>query len=336
VHKSLADLRRRLARRAKASRELTLLARIALDRASVVRDRFRPPVREVGATHRNLDLEQSLAYIDQVCEDYLEYGGLAPSRLQGARVLEVGPGDNMGVALRFLEAGASHVTAIDRFVTARDPVQQRQIYRALIERVGGDRRAALEAAVSLNPEVTFEPSRLKLIEGVGIEEAPGLLPVQGFDLVISRSVLQHVTDLDQAFAAMDALLAPGGTMAHRVDLRDLGAFSGGDLNPLTFLTIPERLYRWMSESTGIVNRLRIDYYRAKLEELGYSSRFFVTRALIGGEIRPHPPLLGDEEMRASERAVAEIRPKLTRRFRDLPSADLAIAGFFLAARKPSG
>jgi len=45
---------------------------------------------------------------------------------------------------------------------------------------------------------------------------------------------------------MDALLAPGGWMMHKIDLSDQGMFSRNGQHPLTYLTIPDQVYGWMS------------------------------------------------------------------------------------------
>src|SRR5262245_27044294 len=88
-----------------------------------------------GSTHFDLPLEGSLAYIDEAHSDYLTYARLSPADLAGARVLEVGPGDNLGVALRFLADGCSQVVCLDKFFAERVPQKQLGIYRALRERL---------------------------------------------------------------------------------------------------------------------------------------------------------------------------------------------------------
>ncbi|HEX8983925.1 MAG TPA: hypothetical protein VF767_00785, partial [Bryobacteraceae bacterium] len=100
----------------------------------------------IGATHTGRPLAESLAYIDRVYHDYAGYGGLAPEDIVGRRILELGPGDNFGVALRFLAAGAESVAGLDKFATRRDTVQAAAIYGAMRERLGGEERARFDAA----------------------------------------------------------------------------------------------------------------------------------------------------------------------------------------------
>jgi hypothetical protein len=100
-----------------------------------------------GATHRSLPLDQSLAYIESVFGDYLRYGGLGCRELDARRILELGPGDSYGVALRFLACGARRVVCVDKFATRRDSTQQRRIYEGLVASLDESARARLGDAI---------------------------------------------------------------------------------------------------------------------------------------------------------------------------------------------
>jgi SAM-dependent methyltransferase len=320
---------------AKRSRLGVVAGRIAVERSRDVRRMLGARDGPMGATHRRLALEESVDYINDVFDDYVEYGELGEADLNAAEVLELGPGDNLGVALRFLGAGAGRVVATDRFVPFRDPEQELRIYGALIAGLPEAQRARLAAVAERGP-VAFGQVGLELLEQTPIEQAPQVLGESGFDLVVSRAVLEHVHDLDSAFEAMDALLRPGGKMIHKVDLRDHGLFSEGGQNPLTFLTISDRVYGWMGEeSAGLPNRRMIGWYQAAIERLGYQARCLITH-LAGreAEVIPHVPVEHGLPDRAPLADVAEIRPRLAPRFRALSDEELAIAGFMIVARKP--
>src|ERR1044072_70024 len=55
-----------------------------------------------GATHQKKNVAESLAYINSQFADYLNYAGLNSERIVGSKVLELGFGDNLGVALKFI------------------------------------------------------------------------------------------------------------------------------------------------------------------------------------------------------------------------------------------
>ena len=98
------------------------LAYVADDFGWGVRQRMGRIQSESGSTHRALAIEDSVAYVEEVFNDYLTYGGL--DRL-GGTAAEVGPGDNAGVALLLQWAGCQKVELVDRFRSRRSPISKR-------------------------------------------------------------------------------------------------------------------------------------------------------------------------------------------------------------------
>src|SRR5215213_7106697 len=88
-------------------------------------------VSAYGSTHEFWSLDKSVSYIEKVYREYLEYSGLTAEAFRGSRLLEVGPGDNFGVALKFLAAGAEKVVCLDKFYSERNVDQQTRIYQEL-------------------------------------------------------------------------------------------------------------------------------------------------------------------------------------------------------------
>lgn len=290
-----------------------------------------------GSTHTGKTLEESLAYINQVYDDYIKYSEISPETLAGKRILEIGPGDNFGVALRFLSAGAARVVCLDKFYSAHDAEQEYAIYKALRERFDQESRRRFDEAIDLSNGIEVNSDRLKIIYGKGIEDAKGLFEPNSFDLILSRAVLEYLTDPDFAFSVMNSLLSPGGMMAHKIDLRDDEMFSSNGMNPLTFLTIPNSVYRLMTVGSGRCNRRLVNYYRHAMNELAYETRFFVT-CVLGekSELVPHKEKI-TPSIDYSERAHAlinEIRSRLQGEYKNLTDEDLLISGIFLIARKP--
>ena len=321
---------------AKRSRWLVFLATIAKDQVALRATASGVAPSTLGSTHDPLALGESLTYINEVYDDYLVYGGLECADLRGKRVLELGPGDNFGVALRFLACGAGRVVTVDKFASRRDDAKQRLIYEALLEQFDEEQRSRVEGAVDLRDGVRFDPERLQVLEGVAVEKAAELLGPGAFDVIVSRAVLEHLYDPDAAFVAMHRLLAPAGMTLHKVDLRDHGMFTDGGMHPLTFLTVPDRIYRLMTQHSGRPNRRLADFYRRKLAEFGYDGRLLVTRLVgPGGEVVPYTeqPPLDDERGRRALGLVESIRTRLRPRFSTLSSSELAIAGVFVSARK---
>lgn len=291
----------------------------------------------IGSSHVSKTLTQSLDYIDATYRDYVFYGKLSPAEIAGRRILEIGPGDNFGVALQFLAAGAAQVVTLDKFVSDRNSEHNAAVYAGIRERLGGSEARNFDRAVDLAGGVRFNPERLETIEGIGTEEADRARANGTFSLILSRAVVEEIYQIDAAFEAMDRLLAPGGRMLHKIDLSDYEMLSRHGMHPLEFLTISEPVYTLMVSHSGQPNRRRIDYYRRKMQQLGYSCDLLVTKvAGEPGEVLPHKARIepGVDYSARSVELVRAIRPRLARRFRELPDEDLLVAGVFLVARKP--
>ena len=278
-----------------------------------------------GTRHATLSVEESLNYIDRVYSDYLAYGGI--EGVSGC-VAEIGPGDNFGVALCMLGAGAGEVHTLDRYRPHRDDAQQARIHRALAQRHG------LGALLSDGVGGANEMRGLVAHEGTPAEtffRSSG----HRFDCIVSRAVLEHLYDPLAALDGMAASLAPGGMLIHRIDFRDHGMFAGH--HPLTFLTIPDPLYRAMTRGSGRPNRLLLPAWRDWLERSPLAGSLRITR-LVGVEGELEPAEWDDIDPAARRTALATvraIRPRLAPGLAAYSDQDLAVSGCVLVARRPA-
>ena len=292
-----------------------------------------------GSTLGRKNLDESVSYIDEQFNDYLTYGQLTNQQLSGKRILELGFGDNVGVALRFLAAGASRVVCVDKFYSKRDVARERDIYVALRDRLGAEEQKRFDAAVDVENDIKFNNGKLSCINGLDLDTGAGKLLEQEemFDIIISRAVIEEIYEPEHVLATVDRLLVPGGLMLHKIDLSDYGIFSEGGMHPLTFLTIPQSIYRLMATDSGIPNRKLIGYYRKKMRELGYDSKFLVTSIVGFGPVMPHKEFveLDNDYFSLAIPVINGIRSKLCRDYRDLPDDELMVSGVFMVARKPA-
>ncbi|HKS09698.1 MAG TPA: methyltransferase domain-containing protein [Pyrinomonadaceae bacterium] len=289
-----------------------------------------------GSTHESWSLEKSVAYINLVYREYLEYSGLTPEAVRGWRVLEVGPGDNFGVALKFLADGAAKVVSLDKFYSERNAEQQARIYQELRKQLGPEQAAVFDESIKFDKELELNKSKIEYIYGHGIEEADQILEPESFHFIVSRAVLHNVYDIDRGFDAMDRLLAPGGYMAHKIDFSDENMFSSRGMHPLTFLTIPEGIYRLMAKDSGKPNRRLINDYRELMRKRGYEAKLFVSSVVGVGALARNKEKIerGVDYGNKTVSLIDEIRPKLAPPYRKLAEEELAAAGIFLVARKP--
>lgn len=288
-----------------------------------------------GSTHFSQSLANSLAYIEKQFANYIEYAGLSDADLKDRQILELGPGDNLGVALKFLAAGAASVFCLDRFFSKRNAAHEAEIYKALRATLSADERVRFDEAITLTDSVEFNPEKLQPVYGDTLEAFATKLGAKKFDLILSCAVLEEIYDLDPTFAAMDTLLVPGGKLIHVIDLSDYGMFRNQGMHPLTFLTISETVYKRMASDSALPNRKRLGYYLEKMKQLGYQSKLFVTSVLPAGRLEPAAEYVpGKLKSEAASRMVTEIRNKLAHEFKTLDEEELLIDGVLLVATKP--
>jgi hypothetical protein len=192
-----------------------------------------------------------------------------------------------------------------------------------------------DECIKLNGEIVLNEDRLKYIYGHGVEEADQILEPGSFDFIVSRAVIHNVYDVERGFEAMDRLLAPGGSMLHKIDMSDENMFSSRGMHPLTFLTIPESIYYLMASDSGKPNRKLIGDYRAQLNKRGYESKILITAVLGVGPLMPHKEQIEPEVDFGNKTLslINEIRPRLAAPYRDRSDAELAATGIFLVATK---
>jgi SAM-dependent methyltransferase len=287
-------------------------------------------IRTRYGTHMDASLQESVDYVEAVFADYLRYGEL---RAFHGRVAELGPGDNAGVALLMRQSGAERVDLIERFQPYADETQQAKIYEALSARHG---------LASFRSGDRWRSGALRGVRWVYGQRAEDYLDTCAdsvYDFIVSRAVLEHLARPLDALRQMCRVLQPGGLLLHEVDLRDHGHFSRTH-DELTWLRFSSRLWRAMTSHSGRPNRIPLNRYRQTLEGLresdGITYRLLV-KSLVG-DVAIEPGIPYDEiPIELRQRAVSFVesrRSSFAREFQEVDAADLAVATFFIVARKP--
>ena len=281
------------------------------------------------------EVPKYLARIDATIAGYEKYGGLSPAVLRDKQVLEIGPGETIGVALWFSGAGAAHVTTVDKFVPYIKSQFHRALYRSLVSQSDDAARRNIDDAIDLT-DLRLNPRRISY-EYESIEHAAAELAPASVDVIVSNAVLEEIYDLDATFAALDRVLKPGGREVHVIDLRDYGMFSKYGFHPLEFLTVSDRIYPYMVGSSGQPNRRLIDYYRRALGALGYDTTIYATWVL--GQNTPLREFrtrlqYGVDYSDNSLALVRSIRPRLLPRYQQLSDDDLLVESILVVADKP--
>ncbi len=280
-----------------------------------------------GSTHARLTKEQSLEYIERVFREYKEVAGI--DRF-GGRIAEVGPGDNCGVAMLMRADGCESVDLVDRFYSRRDETQQSEIYRGLMRKY-----PQMKAVIGQHcSESEFTGISRRYGSKASAEEF--FAANTGYDFIVSRAVMEHVTDCRLSLRRMASALKPAGMLLHAVDLRDHGLFSNFGFHEMKFYEVPSWAYGAMIKDCGRPNRVPLSEYRDILSGCGLEFYVKVT-SLVGHVPFEHP--LFYEEIPTEERKKAidlvhKWRPAFARGFGKEKDEDLSISSFFIAARKP--
>lgn len=237
----------------------------------------------------------------------------------------------------FLASGAAKVVSLDKSFSMRNSDKELKIYQELRRQLDDHSKNLFNKAINIDDEIKIYYDKLRYIYGYGIEEAEDLFEPGYFDFIVSRAVLEEIYAINAAFSSMNNILKPGGFMIHKIDLRDYGIFSSSGMHPLTFLTIPDSIYRFISKDSFLPNRKFINYYREKMIDLKYDAKILITHIVGKAEdLIPHKEKI-KINIDYSENSISlinKIRPKLVQRYKNLSDEELLISGIFLVARKP--
>lgn len=168
--------------------------------------------------------------------------------VSGRRILILGYGGRIDVALQLLRAGARHVVLVDPFAD-------------LVPMPASLTATGSPFLMTSGSRAVPAPEWLTVVHApLGQYLSEGGRPV---DLVLSNSVLEHVEDMASAVEELAQVTAPRGQHFHFVDLRD-HLFR----HPFEMLCYSERTWRRFLNPGSNLNRLRVwDYERL------FSSRF---------------------------------------------------------------
>jgi len=268
--------------------------------------------RRPAAQHKTATLDADVTYAVELARYYpprLRELGL---NLEGARILELGPGKNLGLALIFTGYGAS-VTVADRFLCPWDETYHPQFYASLRERWKGP-KSGIEAALA-----NGSYSNLTMID----TDNGGLARLAGasFDAVMSHAVLEHIVDVEGTCRELARVTRPGGVHIHQIDYRD----HRDQARPLDHLLIPEEEFTAKLASlywnTG--NRYRHSEFCALFDALGFD----LLDTLIAPEV--------ECPLEAYLPGFVPLLRASQSRYRDWPADDLGPLGARLALRKRS-
>lgn len=255
-------------------------------------------------------------------------------------VLEIGPGDSLGVGLAALLSGAGSCVAVDavphtspeanlpvleelaELLARRAPVPDDDEFPELQPRLPSYAfPAALVDEGVLNPDAgmaalpairdsllhpaTDDPRMIRIVARPELRSDADMRG--GASLILSQAALEHVDDLDGMYRAMRGWLRPGGAMAHTIDYRCHGLASRWNAH-WTYSDLAWKAIR--GRRAYLINREPHSTHLRLLECHGFA---------LANEITVPEP-------------SAIARRELAGRFRDLSDADLTTSVAHIVAR----
>ena len=220
------------------------------------------------------DVERCVNYDIKVVDEWLDVverytGAPAASQLAGKRVLELGPGADLGVALYLLSKGAAQYCAIDAVPLALQAPPE--VHRAVIDRIeqlGSHRtRAELESALAgaANASSADAPVRYVVRPDFRITEA---FAPASFDVVFSQAAFEHFDDVEATIAQMSVVAAPGAMLIAGIDMQTHSRWLR-EKDPLNIYRHGDSTYR-MFGFRGMPNRVQTSEYAALLAKHGWT------------------------------------------------------------------
>lgn len=244
----------------------------------------------------------SSAYAQKIFRMHAEYAGYM-GKLQGATILELGPGDGLATALLAAAHGAKALL-IDTGDYASESVDS---YFPLAKQ--------LRAAGLACPDIESCRSTQGMLDACNAQYlTKGLqslreLPDGCVDFAFSQSVLEHVRrhEFHETLVQCRRVLRPAAPFTHHVDLKD---HLGGSLNNLRF---SERLWesRLFTRSGFYTNRIRFSEMLDAFRRASFSAEWV---------------------KKVEWQQLPTSRTRMNAAFRSIPEDDLRVSGFDVLLR----
>jgi SAM-dependent methyltransferase len=257
-------------------------------------------------------LQRDLEYSLSTSNVYLNFLPGGREFLKGKKVLEIGPGINFGLSLILACCGAD-VMVVDRFLSPWDPNYHSKFYAMLRERLINNWPILDLKPLDMVISQQGYPTESLSLYSCSLEEL-SVIHDKSVDIVLSCAVLEHLYNLQSAFAHMARITKPKGLGLHQVDFRDHRDFS----RPLEFLLLSNRNFsRLFKEKHGECgNRVRPQEMKQMMELVGFRVEEFL------------------ENSSADEKYLSEFLGRLRKArkssYRDCPAENLrCLSGFFV-------
>jgi hypothetical protein len=235
------------------------------------------------------------------------------------RVLEVGPGRNLGSALLWWASSAQEKERGGPSVSLWDVYPNAELARqdvwmlwagGLLKTMPSQQALAAASVARLERIARGECAPDIRYEVCSLNELRLRFKPRHFDLIYSQAALEHAWAIGETWAALASLTADSGWHSHRIDLADHGR---RDTNYIEMLEWSALSY-WLTMRfvPGATNRWRAGEHVAFLARTGFEV------------------LCAERELRG---ALPVARSRLAREFREMDDAELRTTAVDIVARR---
>ncbi|MGO9324572.1 MAG: methyltransferase domain-containing protein [Terracidiphilus sp.] len=187
--------------------------------------------------------------------------------LNGANVLELGPGADLGTGLYLLSRGAETYTAVD--VNNLAMCAPNEIYEKLIELIStSDSCDTTPLRNELQALQDHAECRLRFAHVPDFDIASNV-PPGSIDIVFSQAAFEHFSDVERVLRELYVVAKPGAALIAEIDLRTHSRWIR-DHDILNIYRYGDRLYHHLSYP-GSPNRLRPHEYKGMCERSGWTN-----------------------------------------------------------------
>lgn len=216
-------------------------------------------------------IDRCVQYDFEVVDNWLAYLNAylgKPAEINGKNILELGPGQDLGIGLILLAKGALKYNAVD----AHDLLSQssEKFYKTLfhhLEKNGCEKATIAKLHQQLERLQSGRPDRLNYLWREDFDLS--VLDGEGVDFVLSQAAFEHFDEVDRTIKQLNHVVNPGAVFLAVIDLQTHTRWLR-DLDPLNIYRYSDSYYR-LCRYISQPNRLRPDEYREILADNGWGN-----------------------------------------------------------------
>lgn len=236
------------------------------------------------------DIDRAVAYDKDILSRWLGHLDRYTNgtvTIEDKILLELGPGDDLGVALLALASGAKRYFSLDKHALAAASPQT--FYDTLLQ----DIRKNLSTHTSIIQkleETHALPLQAQSEQDFPIQYRcdgdfdPRVFPPHSVDIIFSQAAFEHFDNVRELFSRLENVTRSGTVLIAEVDLKTHTRFIR-DRDPLNIYRYGDWLYGALKFS-GSPNRLRPFEYKNILEESGWTDiEIFPLKTLLQADLK---------------------------------------------------